>query len=124
MNAHRVAIKGLKGVGLLKGDEQEIFDKRVSVAFFPHGLGHYLGMDTHDTGGKANYADPDTMFRYLRVRGHLPRNSVITVEPGVCAPHLLDGYEFNILADLFLPVPHQPIPAKSGAKQIHQQSKT
>lgn len=85
MSAHKVAIKGLKAVGLLKGDDQEIFDKRVSVAFFPHGLGHYLGMDTHDTGGKANYADPDMMFRYLRVRGKLPNDSVITVEPGVCA---------------------------------------
>ena len=83
MTAHRVAIKGLKAAGLLKGDDQELFDKRVSVAFFPHGLGHYLGMDTHDTGGKANYADPDMMFRYLRVRGKLPKNSVVTVEPGV-----------------------------------------
>jgi Xaa-Pro dipeptidase len=84
LNAHRIAIKGLKAAGLLKGDDQEIFDKRVSVAFFPHGLGHYLGMDTHDTGGKADYADPDMIFRYLRVRGKLPENSVITVEPGVC----------------------------------------
>jgi Xaa-Pro dipeptidase len=84
MKAHVVAIKGLKALGLLKGDDQEIFDKRVGVAFFPHGLGHYLGMDTHDTGGKANYADPDMMFRYLRVRGKLPKDSVVTVEPGVC----------------------------------------
>lgn len=87
MNAHIVAIKGLKAGGLLKGDDKEIFDKRVSVAFFPHGLGHYLGMDTHDTGGTADYADPDMLFRYLRVRGKLPENSVITVEPGVCAVH-------------------------------------
>jgi Xaa-Pro dipeptidase len=85
MNAHMVAIKGLKSVGILKGDDKEIFDSRVSVAFFPHGLGHYLGMDTHDTGGKANYADADMMFRYLRVRGKLPKDSVITVEPGVCS---------------------------------------
>jgi Xaa-Pro dipeptidase len=83
LNAHRVAIKGLKAAGILKGDDEEIFDKRVSVAFFPHGLGHYLGMDTHDTGGNANYADPDMIFRYLRVRGRLPENSVITAEPGV-----------------------------------------
>jgi Xaa-Pro dipeptidase len=83
MNAHRIAIKGLKTVGILKGDDQEIFEKRVSVAFFPHGLGHYLGMDTHDTGGNADYNDPDIMFRYLRKRGRLPENSVITVEPGV-----------------------------------------
>lgn len=82
-HAHWVAIRGLKEAGILVGDEQEIFDKRISVAFFPHGLGHYLGMDTHDTGGHANYEDPDTMFKYLRVRGQVPAGAVITVEPGV-----------------------------------------
>lgn len=84
ITAHRVAIKGLLKLGILRGSEEELLEKRVSVAFFPHGLGHYLGMDTHDTGGHANYADKDKMFRYLRVRGKLPAGSVITVEPGVC----------------------------------------
>ncbi|KAL4889118.1 putative Xaa-Pro aminopeptidase pepP [Aspergillus ambiguus] len=82
-HAHCVAIKGLLQLGILRGPVDELFDKRVSVAFFPHGLGHYLGMDTHDTGGNPNYEDKDTMFRYLRVRGHLPAGSVITVEPGI-----------------------------------------
>ena len=82
-NAHRVAIRGLKKARILVGDEKEIFDKRVSVAFMPHGLGHYLGMDTHDTGGHANYEDPDQMFKYLRVRGQVPAGAVITVEPGI-----------------------------------------
>ncbi|KAI9373137.1 putative Xaa-Pro aminopeptidase pepP [Aspergillus egyptiacus] len=81
--AHRIAIKGLLRLGILRGSERELFDNRVSVAFFPHGLGHYLGMDTHDTGGNPNYEDTDTMFRYLRVRGQLPAGSVITVEPGI-----------------------------------------
>ncbi|KAE8151503.1 peptidase M24, structural domain-containing protein [Aspergillus avenaceus] len=83
VHAHRVAIKGLLGLGLLRGSEDELFEKRISVAFFPHGLGHYLGMDTHDTGGNPNYEDKDSMFRYLRVRGRLPAGSVITVEPGI-----------------------------------------
>ncbi|KAJ5919001.1 hypothetical protein N7466_009944 [Penicillium verhagenii] len=81
--AHRIAIKGLLKLGILRGSEDELFEKRVSVAFFPHGLGHYLGMDTHDTGGYPNYEDQDKMFRYLRVRGNLPAGSVITVEPGI-----------------------------------------
>lgn len=81
--AHEIAIEGLLDIGILKGDKIEIFTKRTSVAFFPHGLGHYLGMDTHDTGGHANYEDSDSMFKYLRVRGKLPAGSVITVEPGV-----------------------------------------
>ncbi|KAF2260705.1 putative Xaa-Pro aminopeptidase [Lojkania enalia] len=81
--AHKIAIKGLLSLGILKGDEAELLKKRTSVAFFPHGLGHYLGMDTHDTGGNPNYKDSDPMFRYLRVRGTLPASSVITVEPGI-----------------------------------------
>jgi Xaa-Pro dipeptidase len=82
--AHRVAIKGLLKLGILRGSEEELFEKRISSAFFPHGLGHYLGMDTHDTGGHPNYEDKDILFKYLRVRGKLPAGSVITVEPGVC----------------------------------------
>lgn len=82
-HAHRVAIDGLLALGILKGDKEEIFKSRASVAFMPHGLGHYLGMDTHDTGGDPNYADKDSMFRYLRKRGTLPTGAVITVEPGV-----------------------------------------
>ncbi|KAF2091624.1 putative Xaa-Pro aminopeptidase [Saccharata proteae CBS 121410] len=81
--AHRTAIAGLLELGILKGDPEEIFKAKTSVAFFPHGLGHYLGMDTHDTGGHANYADSNPMYRYLRVRGTLPAGSVITVEPGI-----------------------------------------
>ncbi|CAK7230702.1 hypothetical protein SBRCBS47491_007676 [Sporothrix bragantina] len=83
VHAHKVAIDGLLALGIFKGDKEAILRDRTSVAFFPHGLGHYLGMDTHDTGGHANYADTDTMFRYLRVRGKLPAGSVITVEPGI-----------------------------------------
>ena len=82
-HAHRVAIAGLLQLGILKGDPEEIFKRRTSVAFLPHGLGHYLGMDTHDSGGNPNYQDTDPMFRYLRVRGTLPAGCVITVEPGI-----------------------------------------
>jgi Xaa-Pro dipeptidase len=81
--AHRIAVEGLLQLGILRGDKEDIMKARTSVAFFPHGLGHYLGMDTHDTGGHPMYDDKDAMFRYLRVRGTLPAGSVITVEPGV-----------------------------------------
>ncbi|KAF2002265.1 putative Xaa-Pro aminopeptidase [Amniculicola lignicola CBS 123094] len=81
--AHKICIAGLLKLGILKGSPEELLAARTSVAFFPHGLGHYLGMDTHDTGGNPNYADKDSMYRYLRVRGELPAGSVITVEPGI-----------------------------------------
>ncbi|KAE8442106.1 hypothetical protein EG329_003812 [Mollisiaceae sp. DMI_Dod_QoI] len=83
LRAHEIAIDGLLQLGILQGEKEDILKSRTSVAFFPHGLGHYLGMDTHDTGGHPNYADKDSMFRYLRVRGKLPAGSIITVEPGI-----------------------------------------
>jgi Xaa-Pro dipeptidase len=106
--AHKIAIKGLLDLGILKGDADAIFKARTSVAFFPHGLGHYLGMDTHDTGGKANYADKDSMFRYLRVRGALPARSVITVEPGIyfcrfiIEPYLKDSEQSKFIDEKVL----------------------
>ncbi|KAI1739670.1 peptidase M24, structural domain-containing protein [Xylaria scruposa] len=83
VRAHEIAIDGLLSLGILKGDRKEILEARTSTAFLPHGLGHYLGMDTHDTGGHPNYSDPDPMFRYLRVRRNLPAGSIVTVEPGI-----------------------------------------
>jgi Xaa-Pro dipeptidase len=106
--AHKIAIKGLLDLGILKGDAEEIFKARISVAFFPHGLGHYLGMDTHDSGGNANYADKDVMFRYLRVRGTLPARSVITVEPGIyfckfiIEPYLKDAEQSKFIDEKVL----------------------
>lgn len=83
--AHEIAIAGLVALGILRNTytPAELLASRISTIFFPHGLGHYLGMDTHDTGGHANYKDVDPMFRYLRVRGGLPAGSVVTVEPGI-----------------------------------------
>jgi Xaa-Pro dipeptidase len=44
LEAHKIAIKGLLSLGILQGAEEDILKSRTSVAFFPHGLGHYLGM--------------------------------------------------------------------------------
>ena len=78
-------------LGLFKSfSEDEIFDSGVSARFFPHGLGHLLGMDTHDVGGHANYDDPDPKLRYLRLRRDLQAGMVLTDEPGVYfSPFLL-----------------------------------
>ena len=103
IKAHDVAVDGLLSLGILKGDKNDIMDARTSVAFFPHGLGHYLGMDTHDTGGHPDYEDKDTMLQYLRVRGALPEGSVITVEPGmyfcrfIVEPYLKDERQKRLI---------------------------
>jgi Xaa-Pro dipeptidase len=85
MKAHTVAAAGLQSLGILRKDVtlDKIVESKVTCRFFPHGLGHYLGMDTHDVGGNANYEDEDEYFRYLRVRGTVPAGAVITNEPGV-----------------------------------------
>lgn len=83
IQAHKIVIDGLLALGIFKGDKDEIFAARTSTAFFPHGLGHHLGMDCHDTGGNQNREDEDKLFPNLRLRGPVPASSVLTIEPGV-----------------------------------------
>ncbi len=51
----------------------------------PHGLGHFLGIDTHDVGGYSTGAERSTRpgFRSLRANRPLEAGMVLTVEPGV-----------------------------------------
>ncbi|GAB7364781.1 hypothetical protein MBLNU230_g5579t1 [Neophaeotheca triangularis] len=83
--AHRVAAQGLRDLGILNSEQtvDEIMETKVTTRFFPHGLGHFIGMDTHDVGGNADPDDPDEIYKYLRIRGRLPANSVVTNEPGI-----------------------------------------
>lgn len=92
LEAHRVMIREFLKLGIFKKsfNEGQLFDSNISARFFPHGLGHLLGMDTHDVGGHANYDDPDPKLRYLRLRRTLKRGMVLTDEPGVYfSPFLL-----------------------------------
>lgn len=52
--AHQIAIQGLMNLGILRnGDPEEIYRAGTSRAFFPHGLGHHLGLEVHDVGQKS-----------------------------------------------------------------------
>ncbi|CAI5757506.1 unnamed protein product [Candida verbasci] len=92
LKAHRVLIEGFKELGIFKDyPVEELFENKVSARFFPHGLGHLLGLDTHDVGGYANYSDPDPLLCYLRLRRPLETNMVVTNEPGCYfSPFLLE----------------------------------
>lgn len=49
--ADRVHLEELKAMGLLTGDIDEMMSVRLGAVFMPHGLGHMMGIDTHDVGG-------------------------------------------------------------------------
>ena len=93
--AHRLAVKGLVRMGILRGDEDEILQAGTSRAFFPHGLGHMLGLDVHDVDlpripsslTTTQAIDEVLPLHQEGVKVMAPRlleeNMVVTVEPGI-----------------------------------------
>ncbi|MDE0008375.1 MAG: Xaa-Pro dipeptidase [Gammaproteobacteria bacterium] len=75
------------------------FDLKLTDAFFPHGLGHLLGLQTHDVGGQFGAPDgtvtePPERFPSLRLTRNIEPGQVFTVEPGLYfIPMLLDAIE-------------------------------
>jgi Xaa-Pro aminopeptidase len=95
---------GLVGVGLLRGDPAELYADGVVASFFPHGIGHLLGLDVHDMedlGDRAGYApgrerDPAPGMRYLRLDRDLAPGMALTIEPGLYfIPAILDDPSLN-----------------------------
>ncbi len=90
--AEREILKGLIGCGVLNDcgkdlDEiiETMLDADVGAIFMPHGLGHFIGIDTHDVGGypqgkPARSERPGV--RKLRTARQMEEGMVITVEPG------------------------------------------
>ncbi len=88
----RTIIEGLKALGLMKGDTHEAAEKGAHALFFPHGLGHMMGLDVHDMEDMGeNYVGYDeeikrsTLFgtASLRLGKRLKEGYVLTVEPGI-----------------------------------------
>jgi Xaa-Pro aminopeptidase len=96
----KVIASGLKSAGLMKGDVDEAVSQGAHALFFPHGLGHMLGLDVHDMENLGeSYVGYDHSVKrsdqfglaYLRLAKELRPNYVLTVEPGVYfIPALID----------------------------------
>jgi len=101
--AAKVIASGLKDLGLMKGDIDAAVAAGAHAMFFPHGLGHMMGLDVHDMEGLGeNYVGYDDEVKrsdqfgtaFLRLgRRHQP-GFVFTIEPGIYfIPALIDQWK-------------------------------
>ncbi|HMQ50158.1 MAG TPA: aminopeptidase P family protein [Saprospiraceae bacterium] len=103
LGAATIIATGLKNLGLMKGTISDAVEAGAHALFFPHGLGHMIGLDVHDMEGLGeNYVGYDediqrsTQFglRSLRLGRRLEAGFVLTVEPGIYfIPQLIDLWE-------------------------------
>jgi Xaa-Pro aminopeptidase len=81
---------GLVDLGILKGNPQTLVEMDAHALFFPHGIGHLLGLDVHDMedlGDLAGYAAGRKRsdrfgLGYLRLDRPLQAGMIVTIEPG------------------------------------------
>jgi Xaa-Pro dipeptidase len=84
--SHRQMSALLVESGLATGTAEEVDAQGVSRAFYPHGLGHSLGLVTHDVGCAALRPRADNPF--LRNTSSIAEGQVFTIEPGL---YFIDG---------------------------------
>jgi Xaa-Pro aminopeptidase len=82
--------EGLVDLGILRGAAEDLVEQDAHALFFPHGVGHLLGLDVHDMedlGDRAGYA-PNRQrsdrfgLSYLRLDRPLQAGMAVTIEPG------------------------------------------
>jgi Xaa-Pro dipeptidase len=97
--SNRVICEELKKYGFLKGDIDEMMKHHIGAIFMPHGLGHFMGIDTHDVGGyNGNYEriNEQPGLKNIRTVRVLEPGMVLTVEPGI---YFIDSLLDKALAD-------------------------
>ena len=83
--------------GFVRCAAESAFERKITDAFVPHGLGHLLGLQTHDVGGRladesGEEVPPPDRFPTLRYTRTIEPGHVITMEPGLYfIPTLLDA---------------------------------
>ncbi|MEB2324856.1 MAG: aminopeptidase P family protein [Sorangiineae bacterium] len=94
LEVHRAAgkrlLEGLIAEGIFRGELDGLYERGAAALFFPHGVGHLLGLDVHDLedlGDRAGYAPGRSRSeapgdRYLRLDRELEPGMAVTIEPG------------------------------------------
>ncbi len=100
LHAATIITEGLKELGIMRGDTDAAVKAGAHALFFPHGLGHMIGLDVHDMEnlGEDYVGYSDSVQRssqfgtaYLRLGRELEPGFVLTVEPGIYfIPALID----------------------------------
>ena len=105
LDAHLALAGILRDAGILRIDAADAVARGVSSAFFPHGIGHGIGLQVHDVAGFAasdaggTIAKPDG-HPYLRLTRTLEPGMVVTIEPGLYfIDMLLDELQAKGLGD-------------------------
>lgn len=85
---HRGICRILVDHGVFNCSPEEAFAKGLSETFFPHGLGHFLGLQVHDIGGQQTAYEggrtpPPAEYPALRTTRRMAVGHVLTIEPGI-----------------------------------------
>ena len=101
--AATVIAQGLVDLGILRGQSEDLVEIDAHALFFPHGIGHLLGLDVHDMEdlgedyvGYTQKIKRSDQFgtSYLRLARALEPGFVVTVEPGLYfIPALIDRWK-------------------------------
>ena len=88
LSCHLKIAKLLDETGIARGDSGDLIETGVTSAFYPHGLGHLLGIQVHDVGGNfrddtGTIVDPPGGHPFLRLTRRLESDQVLTIEPGI-----------------------------------------
>jgi Xaa-Pro dipeptidase len=88
LTTHTMLAAVLNDAELATGDPGTLLETGVTSAFFPHGLGHLLGIQVHDVGGfmeneGGTTIDPPSGHPFLRLTRVLEDDMVLTIEPGL-----------------------------------------
>jgi Xaa-Pro dipeptidase len=86
--AHVKVADLLHRVGIVKKGGEEAVELGLSRPFFPHGVGHFLGIQVHDVSGRQKSPEggtvpPPTLHPYLRTTRTIEVDQVFTIEPGI-----------------------------------------
>jgi Xaa-Pro dipeptidase len=96
-------VAGLQEIGMMTGNPEDAVNYGAHTLFFPHGLGHMMGLDVHDMealGEQYVGYDENTQrstefgLKYLRLAKTLQPGTVFTIEPGIYfIPELIDMWK-------------------------------